>query len=206
MTHAFANELEKHVLTDMKRMLMKLCDDMPVLSMNEVMVWFDEYTKKTPKSTRGSVSTKVDPNIEIMDGPSVEHTVDEVIEPKKKTVTRGKKKAVVENADAEASNAEASNAEASNAEASNAEAIVADEDVPKKKTAARGKKKVVGENTEASIVADEDVPKKKTAARGKKKVVDENVEANAEASIVATKATASGVETSSEMCDSYYPK
>ena len=201
MTHAFANELEKHVLTDMKRMLMKLCDDMPVLSMNEVMVWFDEYTKKTPKSTRGSVSTKVDPNIEIMDGPSVEHTVDEVIEPKKKTVTRGKKKAVVENADAEASNAEASNAEASNAEA-----IVADEDVPKKKTAARGKKKVVGENTEASIVADEDVPKKKTAARGKKKVVDENVEANAEASIVATKATASGVETSSEMCDSYYPK
>jgi len=228
MTHAFANELEKHVLTDMKRMLMKLCDDMPVLSMNEVMVWFDEYTKKTPKSTRGSVSTKVDPNIEIMDGPSVEHTVDEVIEPKKKTVTRGKKKAVVENADAEASNAEASNAEA----------IVADEDVPKKKTAARGKKKVVGENTEASIVADEDVPKKKTAARGKKKVVDENVEANAEASvdadedvpkkktaargkkkvvdenveanaeasIVATKATASGVETSSEMCDSYYPK
>ena len=141
MTHAFADELEKHVLVDMKRMLMKLCDDMPVLQVNEVMIWFDGYTKKTlmaptPETIRESVSTKVDPNIDIMDGPSVE-PID--VEPKKKTVARGKKKVVVENA------------EASVVAEANAE-----EDVPttKKKTTGRGKKKVVVENAEATNDSD----------------------------------------------------
>ena len=186
MTHAFADELEKHVLVDMKRMLMKLCDDMPVLQVNEVMIWFDGYTKKTlmaptPETIRESVSTKVDPNIEIMDGPSVE-PID--VEPKKKTVARSKKKVVIENAEA-------------NAEAN------AEEDVPTtKKTAGRGKKKVVIENAEAN--AEEDVPKKKTAVRGKKKVVIENAEANDEATNDSD--TTTGGVKASEMCDSYYPK
>ena len=122
MTHAFVEELEKHVLTDMKRMLRKLCDDMPVLQANEVMVWFDGYTSNTSVS---AVSTKLDPNIGIMDGPA-----EPVTEVPKKPTARGKKK-VQQEANAEASNAEASNAE------------------PKKKTAARGKKKVV-ENAESN--------------------------------------------------------
>jgi hypothetical protein len=72
--HAFAEELGLRIINDMKRMLVQLCEDMPPLKNDEVMSWFDAYTKNTILSD----FSKVDPNIDIMDdsihvGETVKH-------------------------------------------------------------------------------------------------------------------------------------